>query len=228
MHHSLRCHPERRIALFAIRSRRTPTAKPAAATGLDIATPSQPIAISLDYDLSRLRRSRPTRRTADRVVNFTQSRENRLGVSNQTDRPRFEIHCFDCAGKERDANMLTHAAVVPFPSTGGVDVSLHTLGPAAKTLSSPMLFACRQNSSPAILATSETRKANSTPAGHRRRSHRAIRPRRSETMNCHYMMREGRGKQQPGGKGSEGSRSWMVNRGSYLSAWCRGSSWVGR
>jgi hypothetical protein len=64
--------------------------------------------------------------------------------------------------------------VVPFPSTGGVDVSLHTLGSA-------------------------------NIAEHRRRSHRyAIRPRRSETMNCHYMMR--------GGAGS--SRENKVDRGS--------------
>ena len=49
--------------------------------------------------------------------------------------------------------------VVSFPSTGGVDVSIHTLDPA-------------------------------NPVGHRRRSHGyAVRPRRSETMNCHYMMR---------------------------------------
>ena len=39
---------------------------------------------------------------------------------------------FDCAGKGRSKARIgknLHAAYVSFPSTGGVDVSLHTLGP---------------------------------------------------------------------------------------------------
>lgn len=54
-----------------------------------------------------------------------------------------------------------------------------------------------------------TPSAPPTSAGHRRRSHRyAIRPRRSETLNCHYMMRGRRGKQQQDRSGVRGC--WCV------------------
>ena len=107
---------------------------------------------------------------------FRQSR--RQPSSGEERKAKSEKRYFDCAGKGKDTDVRTHAAVVPFPSTGGVDVSLHTLGPA-------------------------------TSAGHRRRSHRyAIRPRRSETLNCHYMMRGRRGKQQQDRSGVRGC--WCV------------------
>ena len=58
---------------------------------------------------------------------FRQSR--RQPSSGEERKAKSEKRYFDCAGKGKDTDVRTHAAVVPFPSTGGVDVSLHTLGP---------------------------------------------------------------------------------------------------
>ena len=153
-----RCHPERRIASFAIRSRRTPTAKAAVPTGLSPATSTYPALKRWAIFFAR-----PWRLCHDRSRSCLLAVVYRLATIHD--------QLFLCGERKT-----------------------HTRGRTLRLFP----FQARE-----AWTFPSTPSAPRISVRHRRRSHRyAIRPRRSETMNCHYMMRRAGRKPQQEDRGS--------------------------